>query len=183
MVHGAGGILDGHPPGLDFFFSGAAERQAGGQQPAGGQGGVKVTGFLPAADQRKHSVDDRRVAAGILLLAHPGKMPGERVAGGHLPAGLQQPDQRGSGRQVIEPGGVEGGGHLGGCLLDDRAEQRLAGWEVGVDGLPADPGGAGDVLDAGTGVGVQGLGGGLQDRGDAVPGIGSLPPAPGLRLR
>ena len=54
---------------------------------------------------------------------------------------------------------------------------------MGVDGLPADPGGAGDVLDAGTGVGVQGLGGGLQDRGDAVPGIGSLPPAPGLRLR
>jgi hypothetical protein len=54
---------------------------------------------------------------------------------------------------------------------------------VGVDGLPADPGGPGDLFDAGPGVGVQGLGGGLQDRGDAVPGVGPLLPAPGLRLR
>jgi hypothetical protein len=53
---------------------------------------------------------------------------------------------------------------------------------VGVDGLACDAGGAGDVLDAGTGVGVQGFGGGLQDRGDALAGVGPLPSAPGLRL-
>jgi hypothetical protein len=54
---------------------------------------------------------------------------------------------------------------------------------VGVDGLPADAGRAGDVFDAGAGVGVQGFGGGLQDRGDALAGVGPLPSAPGLRLR
>jgi hypothetical protein len=53
---------------------------------------------------------------------------------------------------------------------------------VGVDGLAADPGGRGNVLHAGPGVRVQGLGGGLQDRGDAVPGVGPLPSAPGLRV-
>jgi hypothetical protein len=54
---------------------------------------------------------------------------------------------------------------------------------MGVNGLPADPGGAGDVFDAGTGVRVQGVGGGLQDRGDALAGVGPLPSSPGLRLR
>jgi len=54
---------------------------------------------------------------------------------------------------------------------------------VSVDGLPADPGGAGDVVDAGAGIGIQGFGGGPQDRGDALPGVRPLPPAPGVRLR
>jgi hypothetical protein len=54
---------------------------------------------------------------------------------------------------------------------------------VGVDGLPADAGRAGDVLDAGPGVRVQRLGGGAQDRGDALAGVGPLPSAPGRQLR
>jgi len=182
-VHGIGGVLDGHPPGFHLFLGGPAQGQAGGQQPAGGEGGVEFAALLRAADQFEHPAEDRGVAAGVLFGADSGKVPDERVTGGHLPPGLQQPDQCHRGRQVFQPGSVEGRGHLRGGLLDDRVEQRLAGGEVGVDGLPADPGGAGDVFDAGTGVGVQGLGGGLQDRGDALPGVGPLPPAPGLRLR
>lgn len=110
-------------------------------------------------------------------------MPGQRVAGGRLPPGLQQPDQRRGGWQVIEPGGVEGRGDLRTGPFDDGVEQRLAGGEMGVDGLPADTGGAGNVFDTGTGVRVQRLGGGLQDRGDALAGIGPLPSAPSRRLR
>lgn len=183
MVHGVGGVFDGHPPGFHLVLGGAAEGQAGGQQPAGGQGGIEVAAFLSLPDQLKHSVEDRGVAAGILLPAHCRKVPDEPVAGGRPPPGLQQSGQRHRWRQVIEPGGVEGRGHLRGGPLDDRVEQRFAGREVGVDGLSADPGGAGDVFDAGTRVRVQGLDGGRQDRGDALPGVGPLPPAPGLRLR
>ena len=119
--------------------------------------------------------------AGVLLRADGGQVPEEWVAGGHLPPGVEQPDQRDGGGSLVEPGGVERRGDLRGGPFDDRVEQRLAGREVGVDGLPADPGGPGDVFDAGPGVGVQGLGGSLQDRGNAVPGLGPLPPAPGLR--
>ena len=121
--------------------------------------------------------------AGILLRADRGQVPHERVAGGHLPPGVEQPDQRGSGGSLVEPGGVERRGELRGGLFDDRAEQRLARREVCVDGLPADSGGPGDVFNAGPGVLGQGLGCGLQDRGNAVPGVGPLPSAPGLRLR
>jgi len=54
---------------------------------------------------------------------------------------------------------------------------------VSVDGLPADAGRAGDVFDAGTGIRIQGFGGSLQNRGDALAGVRPLPSAPGLRLR
>jgi hypothetical protein len=182
VVHSVAGIFDGHPPRFDLLFGGAAEGQAGGQQPAGRQGAVKVAAFLPAPDELEHPVENRGVPAGILLGAYCWQVPDEGVAGGHLPARLDQPDQRGSGGQVVQPGGVEGRRHLRGGVLDDGIEQRLPGWEVGIDGLPADPGGPGDVLHAGAGIRVQGLGGRLQDRGDALPGVGPLPSAPGLRL-
>jgi len=129
----------------------------------------------------EHPAEDRGVPAGILLRADRGQVPRERVAGGHLPPGVEQPDQRDGGGSLVEPGGVERRGELCDGSFHDRVEQCLAGREVGVDGLPADPGGPGDVFDAGPGVGVQGLGGSLQDRGNAVPGLGPLPPAPGLR--
>jgi len=180
VVHGVGGFLGGHPAGLDLLFGGAAKGQARGQQPAGGQGGVQVAAFLAAPDELQHPAEDRGVPAGILLRADRRKVPHERVPGGHLPSGVKQPDQRDSGRSLVEPGGVERSGDLRCGPFDDRVEQRLAGREVGVDGLPADPGRPGDVFDAGPGVGVQGLGGGLQDRGDAAPGVGPLPSAPGL---
>lgn len=121
--------------------------------------------------------------AGVLLRADRGQVPHERVAGGYLPPGVEQPDQRDGGGSLVEPGGVEGRRDLRGSPLDDRVEQRLAGRKMGVDGLPADPGGPGDVFDAGPVVLAQRLGCGLQDRGDAVPGLGSLPSAPGLRPR
>jgi hypothetical protein len=54
---------------------------------------------------------------------------------------------------------------------------------MGVDGLAADAGGAGDVLDGGSGIRVQGLGGGPQDSGDALPGVLPLPSPHDLRLR
>jgi hypothetical protein len=182
-VHGVAGFVDRHPAGFDFLFGGPAESQAGGQQPAGWQGGVEFAAFLSALDQLEQAAEDRRVAAGILLRANGGQVPGERVAGGCLPPSLQQPDQRGGRWQVIGPGGVEGRGHLRGGSFDDGVEQCLTGWEVGVDGLPADAGRAGDVFDAGTGIRIQGLGGSLQNRGDALAGVRPLPSAPGLRLR
>jgi hypothetical protein len=181
-MHGAGSFVDAHPARFDFVLGGPAKSQAGCQQPTGRQCGIEVTGFLPALDQVEQTADDRRVAARVLLRGDSGQVPSERVTGSRLPSGLQQPDERGGRRQVIEPGGVEGRGHLRGGSLDDGVEKRLPGGEVGVNGLPCDAGGAGDVLDAGTGVGVQGLGGGLQDRGDALAGVGPLPSAPGLRL-
>ena len=183
MVHGVGGFLDGHPAGLDFLAGGAAEGQAGGQQPAGRQGGIEVAAFLAALDELEHPVEDWSVPAGVLLQADRGQVPCERVSGGYLPSGVEQPDQRDGGGSFVEPGGVEGRSEFCGGPFHDGAEQRLAGREVRVNGLPADPSGPGDVFDAGLGVGVQGVGGGLQDRGDAVPGFGSLPPSPGLRLR
>jgi hypothetical protein len=182
-VHSASGFVDGHPAGFHFFLGGPAEGKAGRQQPAWGDGGVQITAFLSALDQVEQTADDRRVAAGILLRSDRGQVPRDGVSGGRLPSRLQKPDQRDRRRQVVEPGGVEGRGDLGGGSLDDGVEQRLAGGEVGVDGLPCDAGGAGDVLDAGTGVGVQGLGRGLQDRGDALAGVRPLPSPPGLRLR
>jgi len=109
-------------------------------------------------------------------------VPDQWVTGGHLPPGVEQTDQCDSGWQVFQSGAVERGGDLCGGPLDDGVEQRFAGREVGVDGLPADTGGPGDVFDAGPGVLVQGLGCGLQDRSDAVPGFGPLPSAAGLRL-
>ena len=116
---------------------GAAKGQAGGQQPAGEQGGVQVAAFLAAPDEFYHPVEDWGVSAGILFRADPGQVPVERVAGGHLPPGVEQPDQRDSGRQAVKPGGVERRRGLRGGPLDDRVEQRLAAREVGVDGLPA----------------------------------------------
>ena len=121
--------------------------------------------------------------AGILLGADRRQVPDKGVTGGHLPPGLEQPDQRDSGGSLVQPGCVERGGEFRGGLFDDRAEQCFARREVRVDGLPADSGGPGDVFNAGPGVLGQGLGCGLQDRGNAVPGVGPLPPAPGLRLR
>ena len=120
--------------------------------------------------------------AGILPPADRGQVPDQWVTGGHLPPGVEQTDQCDSGWQVFQSGAVERGGDLCGDPLDDGVEQRFASREVGVDGLPADTGGPGDVFDAGPGVLVQDLGCGLQDRSDAVPGFGPLPSAPGLRL-
>src|SRR5215468_11609606 len=57
VVHGVGGFLGGHPAGLDLFFGGAAKGQAGGQQPAGGQGGVQVAAFLAAPDELQHPAE------------------------------------------------------------------------------------------------------------------------------
>ena len=45
--------------------------------------------------------------------------------------------------------------------------------EMPVEGLAADPGGAGDVLDAGLGIGAQLRAGGGHDRGDAALGVGA----------
>jgi len=163
--------------------SGAAKGQAAGQQPARGQGGVQVAAVLAPPDELKQPAEDRGVPTGVLLRADGGQVPHERVACGHLPPGVEQPDQRDGGGSLVEPGGIERRSELRRGPFHDGAEQRLAGREVGVNGLPADPSGPGDVFDAGLGVGVQGVGGGLQDRGDAVPGFGSLPPSPGLRLR
>ena len=183
MVHGVGGFLDGHPAGLDLLFGGAAKGQAGGQQPAGGEGGVQVAAFLAAPDELKHPAQDWSVPTGILFGADRGQVPDKGVAGGHLPPGVEQPDQRDGGGSLIEPSAVERRREFHGGPLEDRVEQRLAGREVGVDGLPANPCAPGDVFDAGPRVLVQDLGGGLQDRGDAVPGVGALPPTPSLRLR
>jgi hypothetical protein len=33
VMHGGGGVLDGHPPGFDLVFGSAAEGQAGGEEP------------------------------------------------------------------------------------------------------------------------------------------------------
>src|SRR5262249_810677 len=59
VVHGVGGFLGGHPAGLDLFFGGAAKGQAGGQQPAGGQGGRQGRPVLAPPDELPH-----RTAAG-----------------------------------------------------------------------------------------------------------------------
>ncbi len=179
----AGRFLDGHLPGLDFLFGGASEYQAGGEQPFGAQRCVEVAAFLAAPDELQHPAEHRSVPTSVLGRVGRGQVPEERVAGGGLPASVEQPHQRDGGRQLVEPGGVEGRGDLGGGVLDDGVEERLAGGEMGVDGLAADPGGPRDVLDAGPRVRVKGPGRGLQDRGDAVPGVGPLPPAPDLRLR
>ena len=96
VVHGVAGVFDGHPPGFHLLFRGAAEGQAGGQQPAGRQGGVEIATFLPSPDQLEHPVEDWGVPAGILLGAYCRQMPDEGVAGGDLPAGVEQPDQWGS---------------------------------------------------------------------------------------
>src|SRR5262249_53738527 len=79
VVHGVGGFLGGHPAGLDLFFGGAAKGQAGGQQPAGGQGGVQVAAFLAAPDELQHPAEDEGVPAGILLRGDRGQMPHEGV--------------------------------------------------------------------------------------------------------
>ena len=80
-----------------------AEGQAGGQQPAGRQGAVEVAAFLPAPDDLEQPVEDRAVPAGVLVRADRGQVPEERVAGGHLPAGVQQPDQRPAGGASSSP--------------------------------------------------------------------------------
>ena len=59
--HRLGGFLDGHPPGLDRFTGGPAQREAGGQQP-GGQGGVDVAAVLAALDELEHPLEDRASA-------------------------------------------------------------------------------------------------------------------------
>ena len=148
----------------------------------GRQGAVEVAGVLAAPDDLEQPVQDRAVPGGVLVRADRRQVPQERIPRRHLPPGIQQPDQRHGRRYLAEPGSVERGRHLGRGPLDDRVQQRLAGREVGVDGLPADPGGPGDVVHARVRPCPQRLGRGAQDRGDALPGVGSLPPAPGLRL-
>lgn len=66
-MHDCGGFLDGHPPGFHLLLGGAAEGQAGGQQPPGREVGVEVAVFLPAPDEFEHPAEDRGVPAGILL--------------------------------------------------------------------------------------------------------------------
>ena len=119
----------------------------------------------------------------VLARADWGQVPQERVPGGHPPARVQQSGQRDGWRHLVEPGCLERRGYLCGGPLGDRLNESFPGREVGVDGLPGDPGGPGDVLDAGRGIGVQGFRSGPQDRGDALLGVGPLPPAPGCRGR
>jgi hypothetical protein len=183
VVHGVAGLVDRHPSGLDFVLGGPAESQGRGQQPGGRKGAVEVASFLAASDDLEQPVQDRAVPGGVLVRADGRQVPQERVPRRHLPPGVEQPDQRHGRRYPVEPGSVEGGRHLGCSPLDDRVQQRLAGREVGVDGLAADPGGPCDVIHARVRPRPQRLGRGAQDRGDAVPGVGSLPPAPGLWLR
>jgi hypothetical protein len=61
-----------------------------------GQRVVEVTALLSAPDELEHPVQGRRVPAGVLFRRDRGQVPDERIAGGHLPPGLQQ---------VEEPGG------------------------------------------------------------------------------
>ncbi len=61
MVHGAAGFLDGHPPGLDLVFGGAAQGQAGGEQPGGRERAGEVAAVLAALDDLEQPVQDRAV--------------------------------------------------------------------------------------------------------------------------
>src|ERR1022692_864385 len=183
-VHGTGGIFDGHPPGFDLVFGSTADGHAGSNEPGGRDTAVEVAAFLPALDDLMQPFHARAVPVEVFVGADRGHIfPEERVAGAHLPAGVEQPDQRLGRRCLLEPGRLERRRHLGCGLLDDGVQQRLAGGEVGVDGLPADPGSPGDVLDARLWLRAQDFGGRLQDRGDVLLGIRPPTPAPGLRFR
>jgi DNA-binding MarR family transcriptional regulator len=52
VVHGVGGFTGGHPPCFHLLFGGAAQSQAGGQEPAGRQSRIKLASGLPAAPRR-----------------------------------------------------------------------------------------------------------------------------------
>jgi hypothetical protein len=60
-----------------------------------------------------------------------------------------------------------------------RVDEGFAGGEVAVEGDPANPGGAGDVGEAGIGVAAEVGEAGVQDGGDVALGIGA---APGLAV-
>jgi len=119
----------------------------------------------------------------VFFCAHGGQVPQERVAGARCPAGVEKPDQGLRRRRVIQPGRIARRRHLSCGALDDSMKERVAGREMGVDRLPADPGRPSDVLDARLWLSAERLGCRLQDRGDVLLGVGSPPPSPHLGLR
>src|SRR5262245_32430301 len=56
-VDGFARIIDAHPPCLDFVFGSAADGEAGGKEPVGGEAGVEVPALLPAPDEVAQAVD------------------------------------------------------------------------------------------------------------------------------
>ena len=118
----------------------------------------------------------------VFFCANGGQVPLERVAGARCPAGVEKPDQGLPRRRVIEPGRIARRRQLSCGALDDSVKERVAGGEMGVDRLSADPGRPSDVLDARLWLRAERLGCRLQDRGEVLLGVGSPPPSPDLGL-
>ncbi len=125
LVHHAGGILDGHPPGLDFVLGGAAQGEAGGKEPAGREALLKVAAFLPAPDDVVEPLHDGAVPVHVLARADRRQVPEEGIAGADRPAGIEEPDQCLGRRRLVKPGPLKCGRHLGGGPLDNRVKQGI----------------------------------------------------------
>jgi hypothetical protein len=124
-VYHAGGVIDGHPSRLDLVFGGTAQREAGGEEPAGWEAALEVATFLPAPDDVIEPVNEGAVPVHVLVRADRGQVPEERIACADRPAGIEEPDQRLDRWRLVKPGRLEGGRHLGGGPLDDGVKQRF----------------------------------------------------------
>ena len=176
-------IVDAHPPCLDFVFGSTANGEAGGKEPVGGKARVEVPALLPAPNEVAQAVDNWAMPLEVFFGGHGGQMPQERVTGARCPAGVKKADQGFRRRRAREPSCIACRCHLSCRALDNGIKECLAGREMRVDRLPADPCCPGDVLDARLWLHAERFGCRLQDRGGVLLCVGPPTPSPGLGLR
>jgi len=166
----------GEPAGVDLLGGGVQEAVEGGDQPVAREVGAEVAVLLAAGDEVCHPGEDA-----VVVPAELGRR--EIALGGDSEPAVLVQDPPGRANELAEGVGC-GGQRIG---VDDQVcsrdrlreyglEELLPRGEVGVEGDPADTGGAGDGAHADVGIAAEAGDAGVDDRGDAALGVGPAGP-------